>query len=452
MNIPINNVTRRNFLKTTTAGIVSSAFGPAAFAANSKLQHACIGVGGMGWVDLSNFKDHPKLDIVALCDVDANNLAKAAALFPQARTYRDWRELLEKEGTKIDSVNIAVPDHMHAPIMITALQNHKHVYCQKPLCHDVAECRAVALAAKNAGVTTQLGTQYASSIAHRVAMEYLKQKAVGNVQRIIFTANRPGIEGLRLAGPRPAQGATVPAELAWDLWLGTAPDRPFAPGIYHPGTWRAWQDFGTGWSADIGCHLFNAMWIGLNLGAPLSVVADVQESWRDSPARRADTWPQQQHISWVFPGNNMTGSKELTIEWFDGMLFPPDEIKKLAEANNYQGEAMMVVGTEGYLYLPMDGVPRLLPAEKYKNYPRPKPEPRNHYHHFVDACFGGPATSMNFSVAGPMTEAILLGTIAVRNPGTKLQWSPEPMAIPNSPQAEALLRRKYRKGWEVQGL
>jgi predicted dehydrogenase len=452
MNCFSTNISRRTFLKTTAAGVATFAIGRSGFAANSKMQHACIGVGGMGWVDLNSLKDHPKLEIVALCDVDANNLAKAAELFPQARQYRDWRKLLMDEGKRIDSVNIAVPDHMHAPITMTALRMRKNIYCQKPLCHDVAECRAVTRAAKEAGVVTQLGTQYASSIAHRTAMTYLQQKAIGNVQRIIFTANRPGIDGIRIAGPRPAQGSPVPPELAWDLWLGTAPVRPYAPGIYHPGVWRSWQDFGTGWSADIGCHLFNAMWRGLKLKAPLSVVADVQESWKNSPARRADTWPQQQHITWIFPGNDMTGGKELKIEWFDGMLFPPEDIKKLEEENGYQGEAMMVIGTEGKLYLPMDGGPRLLPVEKFKEYPRPKLEPRNHYHSYVDACFGDRKTVMDFAVGGPMTEAILLGTVAVRNPGALLQWNPTLMRIPNAPQAERYLRRRYRKGWEVFGL
>jgi predicted dehydrogenase len=448
----LNRISRRSFLTTASAGLATFAIRRTAFAANSKVQHACIGVGGMGWNDLNCFKDHSKLDIVALCDVDANSLAKAATLIPGARTYRDWRELLDKEGSRIDSVNIAVPDHMHAPIAMTALQLRKNVYCQKPLCHDIAECRAVARAAKEVGVVTQLGTQFASMVAHRMAAEYLQQKAIGDVQRIIFTANRPGIEYVRIAGPRPAQGAPVPAELAWDLWLGTAPERPYSPGIYHPAVWRAWQDFGTGWSADIGCHLFNAAWKALGLEAPSSVVAEVQESWKDSAPRRADVWPQQQHITWSFPGSAMTGGKPLTVEWFDGMQFPPDEIKKLEEANGYQGEAMMAIGTEGMLYLPLDGGPRLLPVEKFKDYPRPKLEPRNHYHGFVDACCGGPPTLLPFQAAGPMTEAILLGTVAVREPATLLTWNSSDMTISSAPQAERHLRRHYRKGWEVPGL
>jgi hypothetical protein len=181
-------------------------------------------------------------------------------------------------------------------------------------------------------------------------------------------------------------------------------------------------------------------------------VAEVQESWQNSPARRADTWPQSQHITWVFPGNEMTGGKELKIEWFDGLMFPPDDIKQLEEANGYQGEAMMVIGTEGSLYLPLDGGPRLLPVEKFKGHPHPKVEPRNHYHHFVDACFGGSPTTMNFAVSGPMTEAILLGTVAARVPGTLLKWNSKSMLLPGTPQAERYLQRHYRRGWGVRGL
>ncbi len=448
-----SDTSRRNFLKTTAAGMAPFAIGRAGFASNSKLQHACIGVGGMGWGDLNQFKSHPNLEIVALCDVDANHLARAAALCPQARTYRDWRELFRREGRRLDTVNIAVPDHMHAAITVTALEGRKHVYCQKPLCHDVAECRAVIRAAQKARVQTQLGTQYASSVAHRMAIEYLRGKAIGDLQRVVFSANRPGaVETYRLVGPRPEQGSPAPAHLDWDLWLGTAAVRPYAPEIYHPVKWRAWQDFGTGWSADIGCHLFNALWTALNLSAPLSVIAEVQESWSNTPARRADTWPQSQHITWVFAGNEFTGGREWKVEWFDGYMFPPDDIKKLQEAHGYQGEAMMAIGTEGMLYLPLDGGPRLLPVEKFKDYPRPKPEPRNHYHHFVDACSGGATPTMNFRVGGPMTEAILLGTVAVRTPGTLLKWDPARMRFPDVPQAQRYLRRRYRKGWKVHGL
>lgn len=420
---------------------------------DAKLRHACIGVGGMGGVDLGQFKSHPRLEIVAICDVDKNHLAEAAKQAPNARQYTDWRELLAKEGDKIDSCNIAVPDHMHAIIAMAAIRAGKNVYCQKPLAHDVAECRALTRAAKKAGVVTQLGTQFAAGMGDRLAVQLLHSGIIGKAQRVILCSNRPGAETYRLAGPRPAQGSPVPPELDWDLWIGTAPERPYAPNIYHPGLWRSWQDFGTGWSGDIGCHIFDAVWKGLGLTAPLSVVANVQDSWVNTPARRADTWPQSNHITWVFPGNKKTDGKELTVEWFDGDKYPPADVQKIALADpkvpEYPPESSMVIGTEGALLLPHQSMPILLPRDKFKDAPHTIEKGPSHYHRFVDACLGGTPTESHFEQTGPMAEAIILGTVAVRMPDTILKWNSKRMQITNSSEAQKLLRRVYRKGWEV---
>lgn len=445
--------TRRHFLHTTAVGLAGLTATTRAASANGTLNHACIGTGGMGEVDLKNLLSHSKLRIVALCDVDRDRLEAAAKLVPDARKYSDWRELLAKEGNRVDSVNVAVPDHMHAAITMTALAAKKHVYCQKPLCHDVAECRAVAAVAKAAGVVTQLGTQIASSIGDRMAVRWLRDGVIGKVKRVVLCSNRTGaVEDYRLKGPRPDQGTPPPANLAWDLWLGTAPVRPFAPNIYHPTKWRAWQDFGTGWSGDIGCHIFDAVWKGLGLTAPKSVTATVEKEWEKSPSRRADTWPQCDHITWIFPGNKMTEGPELVLEWFDGGMFPPDDVRGIAGMEKYPEEAAMVIGTEGSLLLPHQSAPRLFPVEKFKDHPRPQFPPRNHYHHFVDACMGGEMTESHFMQTGPMAEAILLGTVAIRVPGKVLEWNASAMEITNEPAAQRLLRRTYRDGWKVAGL
>lgn len=421
---------------------------------NGRLQHACVGVGGMGWNDLQNFLQHARTQVVALCDVDANALKRAAEAVPGARTYSDWREMLAQEGARIDSVNVAVPDHMHAAIAMAAVRRGKHVYCQKPLCHDVAEIRALTEAARKAGVVTQLGTQIASSVTDRSVVQLLRQGAIGKVRKLILCSNRPGaVRDYRLPGPRPTESVPPPGFLNWDLWLGTAPVRPYAPDIYHPMKWRAWQDFGTGWSGDIGCHIFDAVWKGMGLHAPTSVIATVQESWRNSPARRADTWPQGDHIVWTFPGNALTEGKELTLEWYDGDDLPPQEVRNLFTIDEYPPESAMVLGTEGALLNPLGGSrPFLLPEEKFKNYPLPKFGNRNHYHHFADACLGGEKTESHFDQTGPMAEAIILGTVAIRVPDQRLDWKPGAMRIPNCRTAEALLRRRYRPGWEVAGV
>ena len=419
---------------------------------NSKLNHACIGVGGMGWGDLQNFLQHKRVEVVALCDVDANHLEKAARAVPGARLYADWRELLAKEGDRIDSVNAAVPDHSHFAIAYIAIQGRKHVYCQKPLCHDVAEVRGLTEASIKQGVITQLGTQGASTIHDRTAVLWLKEGRIGKIKHAYLCSNRRGaIETYRLKGPRPAAGGQLPKSLNWELWTGSAPMRPFVPEIYHPKKWRAWQDFGTGWSGDIGCHIFDAVWKGLGLRAALTVLAAVQESWKNSRERRADNWPQGDHITWTFPANDLIEGKELTLEWFDGEFYPPEPVRKLfsEDLTEYPAESAMLTGTEGALLIPHGYPPQLLPEDKFKDVKRPDLPPRNHYHDFVDACLGGGRTESHFAQTGPMTEAILLGTVAIRVPGQKLEWDHSRMKVSNDVATNRYLRRTYRDGWRV---
>lgn len=457
MKTPASSLSRRNFLQASAAAASAGLAAPfvlrsslRAASPNGKLQHACIGVDGMGWSDLQNFQQHPRVEIVALCDVDAQRLERAAARLPGARLYADWRELLDKEGDRIDSVNVSVPDHSHFPIAMAAIRRGKHVYCQKPLCHDVAEVRALTEAATRRKLITQLGTQMASGLGDRATVALLKAGVIGEVQHAYLCSNRPGaVENYRLKGPRPPQGQTPPKHLNWDLWIGSAPLRPFAPDIYHPVKWRAWQDFGTGWSGDIGCHIFDAVWKGLSLQPPRSVVAEVQSTWQHSPERRADNWPQSNHLTWIFPGNKLTGDKDWTVEWFDGEFYPPKDIRARFSANldDYPPESALIVGTNGALLNTLGRAPVLLPEDKFKNHPLPRLGERNHYHHFADACLGGENTESHFAQTGPMTEAILLGTVAIRVPGQRLDWEAPGLKIPNHPAAERFLRRDYRPGW-----
>lgn len=453
---------RRNFLRIATATGLGAPFlvscvtlqGKArkAFSPNEKLNHACVGVGGMGWADLQNFLQHPRVQVVALCDVDASNLDHAAKAVPGARLYADFREMLRSEAGRIDSVNVAVPDHTHFSAAYSAMRAGKHVYCQKPMCHDVAEVRALTRESIRKGVVTQLGTQVASTIHDRTAVQWLKEGRIGKITHAYLASNRPGaIQDYRLEGPRPPVGQPPPETLAWDLWIGSAPTRPYAAGIYHPTKWRAWQDFGTGWSGDIGCHIFDPVWKGLGLEPPLTVTAEVQHSWQESSARRADTWPQSDHITWTFPGNELIAGSELMLEWFDGEFYPPEHIRKLAgpDLKDYPSEGSMIIGTEGALLIPHGYPPQLFPEEKFKSVKRPTLPPRNHYHHFVDACLGGEMTESHFTQTGPMTEAILLGTVAIRTPGEKLKWDHDGMKVTNLAEANRFLQRQYRKGWRV---
>ena len=348
---------RRNFLKASLASTIVAPSIGSGKNTNSNIQHACIGVGGMmGYNDYKNISSHSKTKVVAICDVDKNYLNRVAKENPGIRTYSDWRELFQKEGDKIDSVNVTVPDHMHFPIAFNAVKNKKHVYCQKPLCHDVAEVRSLTEATKETQVKTQLGTQAASGFGDRMGVHYVKTGLIGKVKHVYLCSNRPGaIESYRLVGPRPEKKYTTPDQLDWDLWLGTAPTRPYAPEIYHPSKWRAWLDFRTGWSGDIGCHVFDATWKALDLTAPKTIHARVQDSWKNSTPRRGDTWPQSDHITWTFPGNSLTEKDEITIEWFDGLFYPPEEAQKWYPGDKYPPESALIVGTEGAVLIPNGG-------------------------------------------------------------------------------------------------
>ncbi|MEN8115336.1 MAG: Gfo/Idh/MocA family oxidoreductase [Bacteroidota bacterium] len=449
----LTNVSRRKFIQTTATAAVAAPFilNSCTTQPQGILNHACIGVGGMGWADMQNFIEHPNVNIVAICDVDSERLKKASEAVPEARTYTDWRELLRKEADNIDSVNVAIPDHNHFVVAYEAIQKDKHVYCQKPLCHDVAEVRLLTEASVKKGVVTQLGTQHASSANDRRAVKMLKNGIIGKIKHIYLCSNRPGIEQYRLEGPRPTEGQEPPSHLDWDLWIGTAPMRRFAPNIYHPMVWRTWQDFGTGWSGDIGCHIFDAVWKGLDLKPPKSIAAEVQQSWKDSPERRKDTWPQSNHITWMFPGNEMTESDTLPLEWFDGEFYPPKEVQDLYPGEKYPVESAMIIGTEGAMLIVHGGSTALLPESKFKNKRIPKFEERNHYHHFADACRGGENTESHFAQTGPMTEAILLGTVAIQVPDTLLEWDAKNLAFTNNTDANKYLQRKYRNGWNVGG-
>jgi predicted dehydrogenase len=439
-------LSRRAYLKTAAAGVAACAVG-SGFAANSKLQHACIGVGGMmGGGDFGSFLAQSRAVVAAICDVDDNILAAAAKRAPEARKYNDWREMLDREGDRIDSINATVPDHMHAAISLAAFAKGKHVFCQKPMAHDVAEVRAMTLAAAKAGTVTQLGNQFGSSIGERTAIELLRQNVIGPVKHVVMLGHRGGIEAYRPAGPQPAPSVPTPANLHWDLWLGTAPARPYAPG-YHPSQWRGWLDFGTGWSGDIGCHLFNGAFQGLELTAPTTVQAEVQESWAKSSARRAATWPQSNHITWTFPGTSHT-TKELTVEWYDGEFVPPPDILKLIEIPNFKPkESTMFIGSEGVMFWPSGGGPQLWPKAKFDGIKRPSIAKLDHFQSFVDGCLGGPRPKSEFSRTGPMSEVIVLGTAAVRSPGQLLHWDAANLKFPNCPEAEKYLRREYRAGW-----
>ena len=449
-------ISRRGFIgSTVVAGLATAAWPGVGWAHGGpgKLRHASIGVGGMGWGDLQQIGGHPDVEIVAICDVDRRRTEAARKAFPDARVYPDWRELFAKESDRLDSVNVTTPDHMHAPIAMTALAAGKHVYCQKPLTHEVHEARALTAAAAKAGVATQMGIQLSSTAGDRITVEWLASGVLGKVEEVWLWSNKDPWK-YRPTGPRPAGEHAVPEGLDWDKWLGTAPARPFVPEVYHPTFWRGWQDFGVGWLGDMGCHIMHAPFRGLGLGAPISVRGEVEAAWRETPGRFTETWPTWQIVRYTYPGNELTAGDTLEVVWSDGDKYPPAELlERLGpEVDAYPEQGALVVGERGCLLHPHGGRPTLLPGSKFVDAAVPERGDLNHYHQWVDACLGRGETGASFDYAGPLTEAILLGTIALRHPERELVWDGEGMEFTNFAEANRLLQRTYRAGWEVEGL
>ncbi|MHB8903296.1 MAG: Gfo/Idh/MocA family protein, partial [Thermoguttaceae bacterium] len=389
---------------------------------NGKIQHAAIGVGGKGASDLAEMAAHPQLVIAALCDVDAGRLRQAAQKFPQARCYQDWRELLEREGDKIDTVSVSTPDHMHAPISMSAIGRGKHVFVQKPMAHDIFEARKLKEAAAQAGVVTQMGIQVNASVEYRTAVKMIREGVIGKIKSVYAWSNKPS-GNYRPTGPRPAGEDPVPDTLDWDVWLGTAPVRPYKQGVYHPTWWRGWQDFGVGWLGDMGCHIVDTPFQALNLTAPRSIRAEVEPAWWDDPARRGETWPTWQVLHYTFAGNELIDGPTLEFTWSDGGKYPPDSVRERIDGVEYPAQGSLMVGEGGSLLLPHVGAPELFPRARFQNYPRPSLPPRNHYHHWIDACLGNGKTAAGFDYSGPLTETVLLGTVALRCAGRELAWN-----------------------------
>ena len=446
-------LSRRELLRQATlagavvpfAGLpISAATRGARAAANDRLRLAGIGVGGMGAADLAALSSHPNVEVVALVDVDSGNLAAAGEKHPGARRFADFRRLFDEMADGIDAVHVSTPDHTHAPAAMTALNHGRHVYCQKPLTHDVHEARQLrAVAASQPGLVTQMGTQIHSNTQYRTAVRLVQSGIIGTVREVHSWSGKTwGYDG-----PEPEPGP-VPAALDWNLWLGTARERPYAPKHYHPGSWRRWYDFGGGTMGDMAIHILDPVFSALALGPPRSIVS------RSSAAPR-DSFGMQNETRFTFPAGRFT-SDGFVLTWYDGGRMPDTRAWPLEKADGGRialpDQGSIFLGEKGAILLPHVAMPQLLPVATFGATPVDAAPGGNHYHLFVDACLGGPPTTCGFDYAGPLTEAVLLGTLANRFPGDELRWQPAAMTIPNHDAAAALLRRRYRTGFEVENL
>lgn len=440
----MNTATRRDFLKTAAAGGLALTVFPSsvrAVSANDKLNTAHIGVGGMGRSDLRSLTSHSHVNVTAMCDIDGNRLAAASKDFPDAKLFSDFRELFEQTSDRIDAVVVSTPDHTHAPAAMTALNLGKHVYCQKPLTHDVYEARRLNEVAAEKGLVTQMGIQGHAGVAYRSAVQVIQSGAIGRVSEVhAWSFKNWGYDG----GLK-ADADVVPSHLKWDLWLGTAAKRPYKKGVYHPGNWRKRVDFGTGTLGDMGVHIFDTPYRALQLTAPQNVRTTCRPS-------TGIGHPEKNVVEYTFPGTRHT-TDTLRWVWYDGAWAPPaDHGFPIPEGAKLPDQGSIFIGEKGAFLLPHGGEWQLLPADEFADYERPELEPLDHYHQFVDACLGKTKTSAHFGYGGPLTEALLLGVVANRFPDTTLEWDAAGMKVTNLSEANQLLRRSYRQGFEVAGL
>lgn len=479
MSKKTSNQDRRGFLKKSGVGALGLLTAPTMLSAHEKLRSikpdgrvrtAHIGVANMGAADLNDISSHSQVDVVALCDVDAINLATARKKHPKARVFFDYRVMLEEMADEIDAVIVSTPDHTHAPASLMAMEMDKHVYCQKPLTHYVSESRAMKKMAQDKGLVTQMGIQVHSFYDYKLATLLIQDGIIGKVHTVhAWSPKSWGYNGAEPEGEDP-----VPAQLDWNLWLGTSAQRPYKEGYYHPGNWRKLMDYGCGTLGDMGVHIFDTPYNALNLDVPRTIKNECREP-------NGYGYPENNTVTYEFPGTEYTG-KSLKWIWYDGPGMPPahedlvlpgakgktntkktskTDISldaKVAGEGELPEQGAMFVGTKGRLLLPhFMQLPRKIVRGKYvniskdiakhnlgepvRNYTSEGPK---HYHQFIDACLGKDKCTAPFEYAARLTETILLGVIAGRFPNQTLHWDSEKAKFAEE-EANQYLGGEYRK-------
>ena len=439
----LDRLARREFLRLAGVGVATLP-GATLFAnedlrlgrlvhKDEKLRIACVGCGGKGASDVRGVSGEA---IVALCDVDAARARKTFSAFPKAERYKDYRKMLLDMDDEIDAVTVSTPDHMHFPVAMMAIEMGKHVFVQKPLAHTVWEARELTLAARRHKVITQMGIQGHCGEGIRLLQEWLDADAIGPVREVHCWTNRPiWPQGVQW----PQEEEAPPANLDWNLWLGTAKARPYSS-VYAPFKWRGWWDFGCGALGDIGCHAMDAAFHALELGAPSSVES-ISEGGTDFTA------PEWSVVTYQFPAR---GDKPpVKLVWHDGNKTPERPEALEAERNLpggiggqlFYGEKGTIMASDVYCKSA-----RIIPEAKMKTFQRPpKTLARSPgiYQEWIEACKGGPAPGANFDYSGPLSEMVLLGNLSVRT-GQRIEWDAQDMACTNLPAANRYVRHPYR--------
>ncbi|HMB64136.1 MAG TPA: Gfo/Idh/MocA family oxidoreductase [Eudoraea sp.] len=438
---------KRDFLKSAAA-LSSFALLPSgvwAFTKNKRLRTAHIGVGNMGGEDLKAISSHSLVDVTALCDVDANNLAAAKKLHPKAKLFSDYRKMLQEIGDEIDAVIVSTPDHTHAPASMMAMNMNKPVYCQKPLTHHVSEARAMKKLAAEKSLVTQMGIQVHSFYDYKLATLLIQSGIIGKVHTVrAWSPKSWGFDG-----PLPEGSDPIPEHLDWNLWLGTSAERPYKDGLYHPVNWRKIVDYGCGTLGDMGVHIFDTPYNALELDVPRTIINECRPP-------TGFGYPENNTVTYEFPGTKHT-AETLKWIWYDGPGAP--EMHKdlqLPGGEALHDQGAMFMGEKGRLYLPhFQKLPQLIVDGKFKemdiasfNLGAPvrdyESEGKKHYHQFVDACLGKGECSAPFSYAARLTETILLGVIAGRFPNTTLHWDSATARF-SEEEANQYLESPYRE-------
>ena len=441
---------RREFLGAAGAVVAAATIVPRCAVAGSgqtppseKLNIAGIGQGGQGQGDVRNVSQGN--NIVALCDCDQRNAANGFKAFPQAKQYRDFRKMLDEMDRGIDAVVVATPDHTHAATAIAAIQRGKHVYCEKPLAHSVYECRQMAKAAKQHNVVTQMGNQGHSFESCRLLVEWLRDGAIGAVHTIHCgcAAVNSGIDQL----PHLKEKHAIPATLDWDLWLGPSPERPYHP-AYLPYSWRGWVPFGNGTVGDWVCHVIDPVFWALDLGAPKTILSETPGY---DPKTQGDAYPKGEKITFEFPAKGSRGP--ITLYWYSGTLHIPRP-KALEADRKPVDTGAVVLGERGTIMYGSHGAGgvRIIPEAKMKEYklpPKSIPRVKGHHQDWLEAIHQGTKAGSDFSYGAPLTEIAMLGVIAGKMPGTKLEWDAQKMKFTNSSEADRYVNPPARKGWAV---
>jgi len=404
---------------------------------------ASFGANGMAFSTLQGIASHPAVRVVCVAEIDSSLLGKLKKAYPdgQVKVYQDWRRMLDRERHNLDAACIGTPDHMHAPMAMSAMRLGLPVYVQKPLTHEIFEARRLAEYARKKKLVTQMGIQIHPSGEYRTAKWVVDNGAIGKVKEVHLWSSKKWGD----PEPRPDRSDPAPPGLDWDGWIGVAAPRPYLAHYYHPSQWRRRVDFGTGDLGDMACHILDPIFTALELTAPLSVRSD-------GPAPNRDNWPNDFLVRYVFPGTTFTQERTLNVTWYSGERRPPSEIQMLLEGNLMPDQGSILIGSEGSMLVPHIGFPSLYPTAKFSSFQVPKIKGGDHYHEFVDAVLGKGQTSTPFDYSGRMTEAVLLGNIAARFPSTTLEWDAKKLKITNLREANGYIRRRYRQGWKVKGL